>query len=83
MQKALWTTALGSISTAIVIGFWVLVAISWRREVHYPGELGGVMATLVAALALSVAAAAKGSRWWLLAILGSLATIIAVMARLH
>jgi hypothetical protein len=83
MRRAPSTIILGLISTIIVISFWAFAAISYYREVHYPGELAGVMTTLLAALALSVAAAIKGSRWWLLAVLGSFATIVVVISRLH
>jgi hypothetical protein len=63
--------------------FWLLVALSLKHEVHYLGELMGVMITLLIGLALSVVAAIKGSRWWFLAVAASLGTLITVVSRLH
>ena len=73
----------GLVSVLITCFFWLLATLSQRRQVHYPGELGGVMITLLIGLALSVVTAIKGSRWWLLALAASLGTVVIVISRLH
>ena len=85
MSQPLWTNTLGLLSTVVLIGFWtfVLIPIPPHSQLHYPGELGGVMLTLLVGLAFSLAAALKGSRWWFLAATGLLVTIIVVVSRLH
>jgi len=74
---------MGLVSVLITCFFWSLALLSQRKEVHYPGELAGVMITLLIGLALALVAAIKGSRWWLIAVATSLGTVVSVMSRLH
>jgi len=83
MPKPTWTSVMGLVSVLITCFFWSLALLSQRKEVHYPGELAGVMITLLIELALSLVAAIKGSRWWLIAVAASLGTVVSVMSRLH
>ena len=83
MPKFTWTSAMGLLSVLITCLFWLLVALSLKHEVHYPGELMGVMITQLIGLALSVVAAIKGSRLWFLAVAASLGTVLSVVIRLH
>jgi len=83
MLKPTWTSVIGLLSVVVTCVFWSLAVLSQQREIHYPGELWGVMITLLAGLALSVAAAIKGSKWWLIAVAASLGTVVIVISRLH
>jgi hypothetical protein len=67
---------MGLVSVLITCFFRSLALLSQRKEVHYPGELAGVMITLLIGLALSLVAAIKGSRWWLIAVVASLGTVV-------
>jgi hypothetical protein len=80
MLRPTWTSVTGLLSVLITCFFWSLVVLSQRREVHYPGELEGVMITQLVGLALSAVAAIKGSRWWLLAVAASLGTVAFVIS---
>lgn len=82
MRHPVWNS-LGVVSVLILSHFWTLTIIAGHREVHYPGELGGVMIALLLALAASAAAAARGSRWWSLVSFWALGTFVLVILRLH
>ncbi len=83
MRRPVWTAILGLGSILILGHFWTLAILAGHREVHYPGELGGVMIAVLLALAASLAAASKGSRWWSLVSFGALGTIVLATLRLH
>jgi hypothetical protein len=83
MRRPIWTLVLGIASILILSHFWTLTIIAGHREVHYPGELSGVMIAMLLALAASTAAAVKGSRWWSVASFWALGTIVLVILRLH
>jgi len=83
MLKLTWIGVSGLVSVLIICLFWSLAVLSLRRDIHYPGELAGVMITLLTGLALSVVAAVKGSKWWVIAVALNLGTIIIVISRLH
>jgi hypothetical protein len=83
MRRAPWANLLGLAGALVVVYFWTLAVLSSYREVHFPGELGGVMLSLLAALAASAIATVKGSRLWLLSLLAALVTIVIVMWKLH
>ena len=83
MARLKWTTLLGLLSVLLTLLFWLLAAISTRTRVHYPGELAGVMTSLLAAIILAGIAAARGSKWWLVAVVAALGTAVTVVSRLH
>jgi hypothetical protein len=83
MPRMNWTNLVGLVSALLTLLFWLLAALSLRTVIHFPGEVNGVIVSSLVATALAAIATAKGSRWWLLAVVAALGTLIAIGIRLH
>lgn len=83
MMYPRWTIAVGSVSYLVVLYFWItmFVVVGWLRQ--RPGDLFPLLVGICLSVALSVPAAAKGSKWWYISTALNAGSLIWVMWRFH